>query len=347
VIVSDLPVWIIRALAFVFGALWGSFFNVAIYRWPRDMSVVEPKSHCPACKAPIPAGRNVPIFGYLFLRGRAACCGAKLSPRYFVVELLSAFLCLALAERYIVSIEESAPLLDAVITTGLFFAFVGGLVIATFVDLEWMEIPDEVSIGGTALGLATITLRQPGPDAVDAALGAGAGFLFVQLLLVWAWHRMTGNRGMGEGDSKLLMFAGAFLGWKGALFALVAGALQALIASGIAALAGVKRRAPGEEENTEAKDADAEAKDADAKDTWTSPAPLEISDGTKVELKEQGQRLEVRDRRGRLIWEYVDDPEERKRLRRAIPFGPFIALGAIEFLFFGDAIIEAYLGLME
>ena len=64
-IVSDLPAWAIRAFAFLFGALWGSFFNVAIYRWPRDMSVVTPPSHCPHCKAPVPAYRNVPILGYL------------------------------------------------------------------------------------------------------------------------------------------------------------------------------------------------------------------------------------------------------------------------------------------
>ncbi|MCZ7687510.1 MAG: prepilin peptidase [Sandaracinaceae bacterium] len=151
--------------------MWGSFFNVAIYRWPRDMSVVSPPSHCPHCKTPIPAWRNVPILGYLVLRGRAACCGERLSPRYFLVELASGAICLALAERYMVG--ASAQLADAAITTALFFAFAGGLLVATFVDLEWLEIPDEVSIGGAALGLATVTFRQPGPDAVDVAIGAG------------------------------------------------------------------------------------------------------------------------------------------------------------------------------
>ena len=76
-LVSDLPPGFYRGLALVFGALWGSFFNVAIYRWPRDMSVVSPPSHCPACGAPVPWYRNLPILAYLLQRGRAACCGGR------------------------------------------------------------------------------------------------------------------------------------------------------------------------------------------------------------------------------------------------------------------------------
>src|SRR5690606_14937101 len=136
------------------------------------------------------------------LRGRAGCCGERLSPRYLLVELSGAALCLALAERYLVGASPSAALSEALIATLLYFAFVGGLLVATFVDLEWMEIPDEVSIGGTALGLATVALRDPAPSVVDLAVGAGAGYLLVQILAVWGWERLTGRRGMGEGDSK-------------------------------------------------------------------------------------------------------------------------------------------------
>lgn len=335
---SDLPAWAIRLVAFVFGALWGSFFNVAIYRWPRDMSVVSPPSHCPHCKTPVPAWRNVPILGYLLLRGRAGCCGERLSPRYLLVELSGAALCLALAERYLVGASPSAALSEALIATLLYFAFVGGLLVATFVDLEWMEIPDEVSIGGTALGLATVALRDPAPSVVDLAVGAGAGYLLVQILAVWGWERLTGRRGMGEGDSKLLMFVGAFLGWKGALFALVGGALQGLVVTVILMLAG-KRAGPSAEAVAAPSDVDP--------DTWTAPAPLEMSDGTKVELKDAGHLLEVRDRHERLMWAHVVDPEEQELMRRAIPFGPFIALGALEFLFFGEPLLDAYLGLFR
>src|SRR5690606_17157649 len=100
---TDFPEWYIRILALVVGALFGSFFNVAIYRWPREMSVVSPPSHCPSCGAPVKPRQNVPIFGYLLLRGRAKCCGAPLSPRYLVVELLGAVLGLAVAEHFFVN----------------------------------------------------------------------------------------------------------------------------------------------------------------------------------------------------------------------------------------------------
>lgn len=336
---SDLPAWIIRASAFVFGALWGSFFNVAIYRWPRELSVVTPPSHCTHCKTPIPGHRNIPILGYFLLRGRTACCQEKLDPRYVVVELAAATLCLAIAERYMVGASSNALLTETAATTILFFFFTGGLLIATFVDLEWMEIPDEVTIGGTALGLATIMLREPGPDAADVALGAGGGFLLVQLLLVWSWERLTGRRGMGEGDSKFVMFIGAFLGWKGALFALVGGAFQGIVATGIASLA----KKSADLRKSKADDGDDAKVEGD--DTWVPPPPLELRDGAKASLSDGARKLEVVDEHKRLLWEYIVLDGDADPMRRAIPFGPFLALGALEFLFFGERLIEAYLSL--
>src|SRR5689334_18448063 len=114
---SELPPWIVRGLAFVFGALWGSFFNVAIYRWPRGMSVVTPPSHCPACQKPIRPGQNIPILGWLLLRGKAACCGAKISARYPLVETLSALICVAIAERFFVGAEHGTELAHATLET--------------------------------------------------------------------------------------------------------------------------------------------------------------------------------------------------------------------------------------
>ena len=92
---ADVPAWLVRLTSFVFASLWGSFFNVAIYRWPLGMSVVKPPSHCPNCKAPVRWYLNVPIFGYALLKGKARCCGAPLSPRYVWVELITAVLGLA------------------------------------------------------------------------------------------------------------------------------------------------------------------------------------------------------------------------------------------------------------
>ena len=124
-LVDDIPVNLVRFFAFVFGALWGSFFNVAIYRWPREMSVISPPSHCPACGVAIPAWRNVPILGFLWLRGRAACCGVKMSSRYLWVELLTAVLCLAVAEVWFVRADPYTPWTMAGLEALLYFLFVG------------------------------------------------------------------------------------------------------------------------------------------------------------------------------------------------------------------------------
>ncbi|MEZ4249387.1 MAG: prepilin peptidase [Polyangiales bacterium] len=231
-LVEDLPPIFLRVMAFVFGSLWGSFFNVAIYRWPREMSVVSPPSHCPACGAPVPAWRNVPILNYALSRGRAACCGAKLTPRYLLVELLCGVLALALMERLALSTPE-AELAPRLVEVALYFVFVGGLVVATFTDLEWMMIPDEVTLPGAALGLATVGQRDGDIEAM--AIGAGLGYLVVQVLFVWSYERLTGRRGMGEGDAKLLLFIGAFVGWQGVLFAIAAGSLQGIVVAAVAA----------------------------------------------------------------------------------------------------------------
>lgn len=318
---SDLPAWGLRLAAFAFGALWGSFFNVAIHRWPRGESVVRPPSHCPACGAPIPAWRNLPIVGWLALRGKAACCGAPISARYPLVEAVGAVLCVAVVERSVVA-APGAPLGDALIEAALYFAFVGGLVIATFVDLEHMEIPDEVSLPGAALGLATVTLRSD-LDAADAALGAGAGYLVVQLGFVYAYEVLTGRRGMGEGDAKLLLFIGAFVGWQGALFSLVAGAVQGLVVAVPVTIAG-DRAAPVPDPSP-ALPADAAAADARA------PHPAEAGP-TPARDADEG------------LDDFGDPPPEHVGHLK-VPFGPFLALGAVEYLFFGPAILEWYWGL--
>jgi leader peptidase (prepilin peptidase)/N-methyltransferase len=309
---AEIPPWAVALIAFMFGAAWGSFFNVAIYRWPLGLSVVRPPSHCPSCRAIIPPYLNIPIFGYLVLRGKTACCGQPLSPRYPIVEALTAVLCVALAQRYIVGAPEGTALMRAALTTLTYFAFVGGLLIATFVDLERMEIPDEVSLPGAALGLATAVWRDP-PGAADAALGAGAAFLVVQVLFVWCYELVLGRRGMGEGDSKLLLMIGAFLGWQGAAFALFAGAAQGLVAAGIAFVIGRGQPVP--------------------------TAPAEQAAAEPPETPEAEGDGEDDD-------DPFDDPPPKWIGHHKLPFGPFLALAAIEHLFFGDRLIELWLRLV-
>lgn len=306
---TDLPAWFVTTIAFLFGAAWGSFFNVAIHRWPRDMSVVDPPSHCPHCEQRIPARFNVPIVSYLILRGRAACCGAPVSVRYPVVELLGAVVCVALARRFIVEAPSDRGALDAALLTLCYFAFAGGLIIAAFVDLAHMEIPDEVSLPGAALGLATAAWRVP-PGPESAALGAGAGFLLVYVVFVWGYEQLTGRRGMGEGDAKLLLMVGAFLGWQGVLFSLFAGAVQGLVVAAFAIVRGVPL-GPSEPLPT---GGHGESTDGSA------PTPDREADS---------------------------DPPPRWIGHLKLPFGPFLSLAALEYLFFGPALSAQWLRLVE
>ncbi len=313
----DLPVWLVRGCAFVFGALWGSFFNVAIYRWPRGMSVVKPPSHCPACGARVSWYLNMPVLGYLLLGGRARCCGAKLTPRYVWVEVLTAVLFTAVAERVFVRAAPDADLHATLLETLLYFAFVGGLVVATFVDLEWMEIPDEVSLPGAALGLATVSLRtDPGP--ISAAVGAGCGFLIVQLGFIWLYELVAGRRGMGEGDAKLLAMIGAFLGWEAVLFCIVAGSAQGLIVAAVCMATGTALipRRPDEVSDSPAPDAPS------TEGACEAPEPTPTSDAacgpTEPDMAPGGPPMMV--------------------------FGPMLALAALEYLLFGPDLVQRLMG---
>ena len=323
--VEDLPPWLIRGVAFVFGALWGSFFNVAISRWPREMSVVSPPSHCPSCGAPVVWYRNVPILAYLLMRGRASCCGAKLTSRYVLVELIAAVLCLAVAERFLVQAPAGTAVGPAAAATLACFFFLGGLVVATFTDLEWMMIPDEVTLPGAALGLATISIRDV--DPTTAALGAGLGYLVVQVVFVWIYERVSGRRGMGEGDAKLLLFIGAFVGWKGALFSIVGGAMQGVVAA-VVLMATRRPLVPMEHPALPAGvplNRGLELGEARCEDVEGEPAAtVEPSEDIEDEADE--------------------DEEEEASGPAKLPFGPFLALAALEWFFFGEALLDWYLG---
>lgn len=357
--------------AFVFGSIWGSFFNVAIYRWPREMSVVRPASQCPGCGAPVAARYNVPILGFLFLRGKTACCGTKLSARYPMIEALSGVLCVAIAQRFILEVDPATPLWRATAIALCYFAFVGGLIIATFVDLEHMQIPDEVSLPGAALGLASAALRDPAHVA-DAAFGAGVGFLLVQLVFVWSYEHLFGRRGMGEGDAKLLMMIGAFLGYQGVLFAMFAGAAQGLIAFVIARLSGAGRgEAEGSQGQTAGGSVQPSAPDSgsgagsetQAHASAAGPQPSAAAAGERsIAGAEPGMAAFTRHGRsagpgpgdtadhGHRHEDDVDldrEPGPEYWGHVKLPFGPFLALGALEFLFFGDAAIDAWLRLVS
>ncbi|MEI6560507.1 MAG: prepilin peptidase [Verrucomicrobiota bacterium] len=168
-----------QIFAFLLGAVIGSFLNVVIYRLPAGLSVNEPKrSFCPHCKAQIPWHQNIPLFSWLLLRGKCAQCGAPIAFRYFAVELLTAGLFLALWNQCV-----NANTLNLVLPL---WVLVSLLIAATFIDLDHFIIPDELTLGGAAAGLV-FSFALPGlmdqeshwMGLLWSAVGAGAGYLLL------------------------------------------------------------------------------------------------------------------------------------------------------------------------
>src|SRR5271165_5382534 len=225
----DLSPWALRAFAFAWGAVWGSFVNVVVWRVPRGESLVRPGSHCPACGKPVAPLDNVPIVSWLLLRGRARCCGASITPRYVVVEAIAGVIGLAVYEVIVRGMPAETSLYHAGVVFLADFGLAMALLACAFIDAEHMYLPDPITLGGTLFGLATPSLRGLGWS--DVFLGAAVGFLGVWLPFIVGYKALRGRSGMGIGDAKLVMLAGAWFGWPGAAFALFGGAIQATVAA--------------------------------------------------------------------------------------------------------------------
>jgi leader peptidase (prepilin peptidase)/N-methyltransferase len=304
----DLPLPFVRVFAFVWGTLWGSFVNVVVYRLPREMSVVRPASHCPGCGAPVAAFDNLPILSWLLLRGRARCCGARISPRYVVVEALSGLIALAVFEVIVRALPGDTSLVHAGAIFLADFALAMALLAAAFIDAEHMYLPDPITLGGTLFGLLTPSLRDLG--WTDALLGAGVGFAAVWLPFVVGYKALRGRSGMGLGDAKLTMLAGAWFGWPSVVFAIFAGAMQASVAALIVYLVKGKIVEP----ESVLRDRD-EIQKAAAEGDAEAMALLEAD----PLATEPGEGL----------------------LAARLPFGPFLCLAIIEWMLAGEWIYQA------
>ena len=219
-------------LAGLFGLLIGSFLNVCIHRWPRDLSVVKPRSRCNDCDKQIAWYDNVPLGSYIFLRGRCRYCAARIHWRYPLVEALTAFTFAWFVWHLGVGTAGLKYCLFSAIVIGLIFS-----------DLDTLILPDEFTIGGTVLGLV-FSLFTPVPDSMfglAASLGGfapgprvlslgesvlGAALPSGMLWLVgWLFEKIRHKEGLGFGDVKMIAMTGAFLGLRGTLFTVILGSL--------------------------------------------------------------------------------------------------------------------------
>lgn len=234
---------VLATAIFVLGLAFGSFLNVCIYRLPRDLSVVHPRSACPGCEQPIAFYDNLPVLSWLLLRGRCRNCKSRISPRYMVVEILTGAIFLAGYAHF-----------GASLATLKYCAFGFLLLGLIFTDAETQLLPDKMTLPGLALGLVFSLLvpvndlaSQLLPGVVslplssdvswhllslaDSVLGAvvGASFIYGAGAI---YLRARGVEGMGFGDVKLMAMVGAFLGAKLTMFTLftasIAGSLFGL-----------------------------------------------------------------------------------------------------------------------
>lgn len=224
---------LIGAFVFAFGLIIGSFLNVCILRIPAEKSIVAPASACPKCGTPIRPYDNIPVLSWLVLRGKCRKCKNPISPMYPVVELLTGLLFFACYRVFGVTLDALK-----------WAAFSAIVIVLVFTDFRERLLPDVVNYTGFGIGLALSFFTTPSDGAalwlagrifdfpppapvlslVDALLGAafGSGLLW---LVSEAYFRLRGREGMGQGDVKMMLMAGAFLGVRRTLLAIFAGAV--------------------------------------------------------------------------------------------------------------------------
>jgi leader peptidase (prepilin peptidase)/N-methyltransferase len=209
----DTWIWIYAAFL---GAAIGSFLNVCVYRWPAEQSVLRPRSQCPKCSKPIAWYDNIPIFGYLALRGRCRNCGVTISAQYPAVELVTALIWLGAALRFGASLEA--------LHSALFLTILLGIALT---DAKEMVIPDQFSLGGVAIGLL-IAAIPGGITFTDKMIGAVAGYAGFWLIKLGA-EKLLRKPALGVGDIHMMAMVGAFIGAEGVFITMLLGSLAGLL----------------------------------------------------------------------------------------------------------------------
>lgn len=227
---EEIPLWYSLAVFFVLGACVGSFYNVIVYRMPRGISLVNPPSHCPLCKKHIPLYYNLPIVGWLILRGRSACCKQPISIIYPIGESLCGLLgALALYAATGFTTDFWSPVTDWSVwadALALFWLLLGIYPVSA-VDFKYKLIPDSISVGGIVAGLV-ISFIPGGITPVQSIVGAlvAGGGLY---LLGFVATKLLNKPAMGFGDVKLLAGFGALMGLTRTVEVLVVASILGIV----------------------------------------------------------------------------------------------------------------------
>ena len=292
--------------AVVFGALWGSFFNVAIHRLAREdarlRDVVSPPSHCPRCNTPIRAFDNVPILGWLLLGGRCRSCREPISIRYPLVEAAGALLGAAVYMVFVLGQPDTLAHMYGRFFASFFFA--GTLFVLAMIDLDTMLLPEAITIPA----IPTFFLVGRFLDDVplwDAVIGAAVGFASLKAVEI-GYRLVTGRDGLGGGDSMLMAIVGGYLGWRALPFTLGLGAWMGTLVA-VPLLIARRRR--------ERRDA---AKQQD--DVAVQQEGVAAQQDDVAAQQEEGEAVSLR--------------------HAEVPFGPFLVAGAFAYMFLQDRLWE-------
>jgi leader peptidase (prepilin peptidase)/N-methyltransferase len=294
-------------IIFALGASVGSFINVVVYRLPAGLSIIFPPSHCPHCSNQLKPYDNVPVFGWLWLRGRCRYCQGKISLRYPMVEVVTGVLFLFVFWVFDVSI----------LTVG-YWVFCSWLLALSLIDLDTMTLPNPLTQSGLVLGIAFQVMVGFLPEGSSwstlanhlmmAIVGAVLGlWLFDAIATVGSI--VFGKTAMGGGDAKLAAMMGAWLGWKYLLLAAFVACLVGALVGGVT----IWRSQYGSHHLGGSRRIDA----------TRSTASL------RVDVYNEGNLPTVLPQK----W------------GQKMPFGPFLALGSIITLFSGEIILSSYLRL--
>jgi len=217
---------VLEVFSFIFGAIFGSFLNVLILRLPENKSVVSPRSSCIYCNHIISWYHNIPIFSYIFLRGKCAYCGEKISIQYFIVELISAFVTLILFEKLGLSLDLFYSLI-----------FFYTLIVSSFIDFKYKAVPDYLLLIAL-ISSFFVTEYSIIESFKDAFVIAGA-FVLLNFIVTFYIQNIKAKikkdeslrtqEALGEGDIPVLASIAVILGLKGALVAIFLSSIFAII----------------------------------------------------------------------------------------------------------------------
>ncbi len=343
---------------FAFGAVWGSFLNVVIARLPEGLSVVSPPSRCPRCQQQIAWYDNVPILSWLWLRAKCRGCGLPISARYPLVEALGGLLAVGIAFRLGPSGASLA-----------YFVFALLLLALSFIDLDHFWLPEQLSLPLLGLGLASplwnrelgATLAAynlvPGPPLLQGFAASWGGALLGAGIL-WAVGKLGSvvfkKEAMGLGDVVLLAGIGAWLGVQSLFFVVMFASMQGAAVGALMIWRKGRAEGPAPEpvaDSVTAPSTKPVTVRASVTDSVATPSEKPVNPPGPETTSEVGPVAEAApgpalpSPPGASAAAPAEDDWTPDR--HHIPFGPFLALAALEQLLAGDAIWAGWMGLMN